>query len=81
MNTLAELRTEIQQELKVLPKLSKPLLWRVENRKFTVMIDADEKSKTVKLIVVSIDKNVLSGNISPRSSSQSPDVTETDASH
>lgn len=59
-NTLAQLRSAVQEKLNSSPRLENTNLfvWRLEERKLTVMLTRDEDRDLVDLIVTSIDRRI-----------------------
>lgn len=59
-NTFVALRGGIQKSVKVAPKLESErlIVWRVEDRKFSVMLELHEEEQTINVIATSVDKRV-----------------------
>jgi hypothetical protein len=59
-NSFALLKKAIEGELKVPAKVERPsfCLWRSEQRKVTITLEADAQNMCVRLIVVSVDKSI-----------------------
>jgi len=56
----ADLKAEIQKTIQVEPKMvsSKMAVWRNENRKLTITLTLSQEENNIKVVAVSIDKEI-----------------------
>jgi hypothetical protein len=59
-NTLELVSSSVRQAVGTAPRIRAPAmsLWRLEDRRLTIMVESDEEARVVRLIVVSIDKKI-----------------------
>jgi hypothetical protein len=55
-----KLKTEIQKTIQIQPKMASTnmVAWRNEAQKLTVTLTLDKETKSIKVIAVSVDKNI-----------------------
>lgn len=61
-NLFSKLQAAVNDQVKVTPKISQTnfVFWRNEDRKFAVQLFPEEDGKSIRLVVVSVDKQIRS---------------------